>query len=226
MRQTLLLAFATVAVSQLGFAGACASGSLASYVSLGSTGCTIGGDTLYNFKTLTGSAGATAIAASLVTINPTGSTYSLAITISTNQTAAGGAALETIFTYNIAGSLYTGIFATLGNSSETGAGGVTGLVNVCQGGNFGPDGVDGCAHPTSSLLTADGFQNSDMAAFGKVSSLNVTDDFQIDGPATAGTLSNTFAAVPEPLTSAMAALGFLLVGVVNVRAKRAQRERN
>jgi len=228
MRQIWLLAMTAVAMSQLGFAGTCGSGSLQSYVNLGSGGCTIGGDTLSNFQLLAGTFGATPINTSLVTINPTGSTYSPAITISTIQSVLDGNAVETMFTYDISGSPFTGISAVLGNSSESGIdGGVTGLVNICAGGSFGPDGVDGCnTNNTASLTTVDGVQNSDQSGLGPIKFLNVTDDFEISGPATGGTLTNSFTAVPEPLSSTLTALCLALAGALKIRSLRAKQEEN
>ena len=81
------------------------------------------------------------------------------------------------------------------------------------------------------LLTLDGVQNTDMSTFAKVSIVNVTNDFTIDpgtsGTASGGTFTNTFAAVPEPFTSALAGLGLALVGAVKVcasgRSKKAHK---
>jgi len=85
MKQVLLLALTAVAASQLGVAASCSSGSLAAYVALGSTGCTIGGNTLSKFTILTGFSGGTPIAPGSVTINPMGTTFAPGLTISTSQ---------------------------------------------------------------------------------------------------------------------------------------------
>lgn len=223
MRRVLLLVAGAVAASQLGVAASCSSGSLASYIALGSGGCTIGGDTLSNFKLLTGSSGATPIVASSVTLNPSGGTYNPALMISTSQTATTNS-LETIFTYSITGTSFTGISAVLGNSSETGAGGVTGLVNFCEGSSFGPDGLSGCGGSSGGLTTVDGFQNTDSATFVKIPFLNVTNDLEINGPATGGTLTNSFTAVPEPISTALTGFGLLFVGAMKVRRLRAKQE--
>ena len=228
MKQVLLLALTTVAMSQLGVAASCGSGSLADYVALGPGGCTIGSDTLSDFQVLTGFSGGTAIAPGSVTITPMGGTYTPGFTISVNQSASSANPLEAIFTYDISGLMYTGIAAVLGGSSETMDGGVTGLVNFCEGASFGPDGVDGCAVTNGSLLTLDGVQNSDSGTFAKVSFVNVTDDLTIDpgtgGTAKGGTLTNSFTAVPEPVTSALTGLGLALAGGLKFRRVRAKQE--
>ena len=226
MKQVLLLALTAVAVSQLGVAASCSSGSLATYLALGSSGCTIGGNTLSNFTILTGLSGGTPIAPSSVTLNPMGSTFAPGLTISTSQSASAGVPLEAIFTYDISGPLYNSISAMLSGSSETVDGAVTGIVNFCEGGMFGPDGVSGCASANGSLLTLDGTQNMDSATFSKIATLAVTDDLTFDpglsGTATGGTFTNSFTAVPEPLTSALAVFGFALVGALRVRSLRTQ----
>ena len=229
MKQVLLLALTAVAASQLGVAASCSSGSLATYVALGSTGCTIGGDTLTNFKILTGFSGGTPIAPGSVTLAPTGSTFAPGLTISTSQSASAGMPLEAIFTYDISGPPYNSIAAVLSGAAETADGGVTGIVNFCEGGMFGSDGVDGCMSANGSLVTLDGVQNMDSSSFSKVSSLAVTDDLTIDpglsGTASGATLTNSFTAVPEPLTSTLAILGFALVGALKTRSLRSESTR-
>ncbi len=229
MKQVLLLALTAVAASQLGVAASCGSGSLAAYVALGSTGCTIGGDTLSHFTILTGFSGGTPIAPGSVTLTPMGSTFAPGLTISTSQSASAGVPLEAIFTYDISGLPYNSIATMLSGSAATVDGGVTGIVNFCEGGMFGPDGVDGCLSANGSLLTLDlapdldFMQNMDSATFSKVSSLAVTDDLTFDpglsGTASGGTLTNSFTAAPEPLTSTLAIFGFALMGALKARSR-------
>ncbi len=226
MKQILLLAAAIVSVAQLGVASPCTVGTLASYVALGSTGCSIGGDTLYNFQILPGS-NVTELSGSSVTLSAMGGTYNPGITISINQSAVAFNAIETMFTYDISGPTFTGISSALGGSSEsTASDGVTGIVNYCDGGSFGPDGVDGCTKPNGSLLTVDGVQNSITGSIANVSFINVTDDFMLDsggGTAKGGTLTNSFTAVPEPVNTALAGLGLALAGALRFRSMRASK---
>jgi hypothetical protein len=52
----------------------------------------------------------------------------------------------------------------------------------------------------------------------------VTDDFEIDGPASGGTVTNSFTAVPEPMSTSLAGFGLALLGVLKVRSIRAKQE--
>jgi hypothetical protein len=218
IKQVSLLAFAALSVSQFALAGVCSVGTLASYVSLGAGGCTIGNNTLYDFKVFTsGTAGATELSKALVSLTPSGGNYDPTLALTVNQTATATAELETFFTYDIKGTSLVGAFAALSGSSETVDGAVSGIENYCLGGSFGPDGVDGCPGASGSLVTLDGIQNTDSAGFSKVSFINVTNDFTLDGgtggTASGGTFSDSFAAVPEPVSVALTGLGLMLAGL-------------
>jgi hypothetical protein len=232
MKQVLLLTLAMASFARLGAAANCASGALASYVGLGATGCTIGSNTLSNFKILSGINLATPISPSAITITPTGGTSNPGLTISTTQTATSGSLLEIIFTYLLSGQIYVGSTATLSGSSSTGGGAVTGIQNFCAGGAFGLDGVSNCSGNAGSLLTLAGALSSDSAAFGGASFLNVTNDLTFDagaGTATGGTFSNSFAtvsAVPEPVSTALTGLGLTVLTVFCKRRLSANQKPN
>jgi hypothetical protein len=164
-----------------------------------------------------------------ITITPTGGLYNPGLTISTNQTANSGSLLEIIFAYQISGQMYIGTSALLGGSSESGGGGVTGIENYCAGGAFlGADHVSGCNGTNGALVTDDGMLQGDMGAFGKVSFVNVASDFTFDsgigGTASGGTFNNSFTAVPEPVSSALAGLGLALAIAFRLRSKRAEQQ--
>jgi hypothetical protein len=224
IKQVLLLALAAFSVARLGVAGSCLGGSLTTYIGLGAGGCTIGNNTLSNFKLVSpGTAFATEFLPSQVTLTPSGGNYNPSLTISVNQTATAPALLEAFFTYVISGAGYIGTSATLSGSSETVDGAVTGIENYCEGGVFGSDGVDGCPTAFGALVTLDGFQNSDSAGFSTVASINVTDDFTIDGgtagTASGGTFKNNFAAVPEPASYALLGFGLMFAAAFRKRSK-------
>ena len=202
MRRILLLGTMLFSIVSVCSAVTCASGTLSSYLALGSGGCTIGADTFSNFQTLTGITGATPIATADVNITPGGGSFDPALTFVTNQSATAGNQLESIFTFDISGPLYTDSGLSLSGSSESVDGAVTGIENYCAGGTFGPDGISDCTGVEGSLLTLDGVQNQDQSALGPNSFLQVTDDFTLDGgtagSASGGTLTDSFIATPEP----------------------------
>jgi hypothetical protein len=211
---------AIAAAAGFSSAAPCGNGSLASYIALGSGGCTIGSNTLFGFQTVSGTAGATPIATSALAIAPFAGSTSFGFTAALTQTAGANARFETIFTYRVSGNSYTGSSLSLAGSSETRDGAVTDIQNYCAGGTFGPDGVTGCAALTGALVTLDGIQQTDSASFGAVGSLSITDDFTLDGGLggsasgsnftdqfTAGSIS----AVPEPFGFSLMNLGLWLV---------------
>jgi hypothetical protein len=152
---------------------------------------------------------------------PSGGNYLPTLAVSFSQTATDGNSVETFFTYDIAGAGYIGTAATLSGSSETPPdGAVTGIENYCEGSSFGPDGVDGCPDPNGALVTADGFQNADSAAFSKIPFIAVTDDFTLDGPASGGTFTNSFSSVPEPISISLTGIGLIVAGLWGGAARR------
>lgn len=210
-------------------ASTCSSGTLATYIGLGSGGCTIGADTLYDFQTVSGISGATAISTADVSISPLGGSFNPGITASVTQVAGANTQLELLFTYQISGSSYVGDSITLAGSSESADGAVTDIQNFCAGGTFGPDGVTGCTGFAGSLLTLDGVQNQDSTALGPVSFIDVTDDLTLDGglmgSASGGTITDRFSAVPEPFDYCLTGLGLALgLGAKLTSARRNRRK--
>jgi hypothetical protein len=199
------------------YANPCVAGSLASYISLGATGCTIGTNVVSSFVDYSsGTFGATELPPSAVSIQPSGGTANPMLAFTVNEQTPPF--LETFFTYQISGNPYTQSQIGLSNSSETVDGAVTDIQNICEGGVFGPDGVDGCPGTSDSLLTLDGVQNTDSATLLAPSFLDVTDDFTLDpgtaGSASGGVFTDQFTAsttVPEPrMTILLGAIGFAL----------------
>jgi hypothetical protein len=217
-----------MATAGLSSATPCGNGSLASYIALGASGCTIGSNTLFGFQTVSGIAGATTIATSALAITPFGGTTSFGFTATTTQTAGAGSLFESIFTYQISGNSYTGSSIALAGSSETGDGAVTDIQNYCAGASFGPDGVTGCAATPGALVTLDGIQQTDLASFAGVGLLSITDDFTLDGglggSASGGNFTDQFtarsvSAVPEPFGFSLMGLGLGLLGLRAVLQK-------
>ena len=175
-------------------AAPCVAGTLASYISLGATGCTLGGSTLGSFRILTGIGGSIAIPPQNVSLTPN-SAGSPGITIQTNANAGANVTLETRFAYIITGATYTGIHIALSNAAANGDGTVTYIQDYCPGGTFSADGYGGCG-PAGNLFALNG--GSDQATFPGVTQVNVADDLTIDGgtsgSASGGTAADTFTA--------------------------------
>ncbi|MGD0302033.1 MAG: hypothetical protein ABSE86_33555 [Bryobacteraceae bacterium] len=225
MRLAVMLAFCAGCLTLDVQADPCVAGSLASYVSLGTTGCTIGTNVVSSFSVLTGFTGATELSPGTVSITPLGGSSDPELEFTVNDSVDASPALETIFTYRIAGNPYTQSEINLSNSSETGEGAVTDLQNICEDGSFGSDGVDGCPGVSDSLLTLDGIQNTDNTPLSALSFLSVTDDFTLDpgpaGSAAGGVFTDQFTArttVPEPKLTVL--LGALVLALAAACKRR------
>jgi hypothetical protein len=213
-------------------AATCTAGSLASYIGLGSVGCTIGSNTLTNFAIDSGLNNGRAISPSAVNITPLGGSLDPGINTTVSQSAQANI-FEAIFTYQISGSQYQRETYTLSGASEAGGGAVTGLQNNCAGGVFDASGVLGCTGTSNTLLTLDGVQNQDSVTFALPTFLTITDDLTIDGSfgtASAGTLVDRFSAagpatVPEPGSSSLIAVAlFTAAGLFSPRRRKSTTE--
>lgn len=217
------IAFLVFLLAPICSAAPCVSGSLATYVSLGSTGCTVSNNTFSDFVIRSPIAGATALLPSSITISPTGGTSDPGLDTAVVAAASAGNLLQVFFSYKLSGSIYTNALIGLSNSTSTGDGGVTGITDFCADGTFGPSGVSGCSGTAGNLVTLAGSQNADSGSFSAVSFLAITDDLTLDGgisgTATGGRLSNRFSAIPEPVTYLLAAAGLLFFA--GLRALRA-----
>lgn len=210
MKQFLLLASAMISIVQLCFGSACVSGTLASYIALGTGGCSIGTNTLSGFQTLSGAAFATPIDPGMITIAPLAGSPGFTATF--DATAGAGALAEALFTYRISGGPYGGSSINLTGSFATNDGSVTDVQNFCAGGSFGPDGLSNCTGLPGTLIVLSA--GNDQATFPPATFLNVTDDFTLDGgtagSASGGSITDRFTAVPEPLTFLLTAMGLAL----------------
>ena len=221
MRATLSLVPAVLTFAASGLAASvCTTGTLASYIALGSSGCTVGTNTFSDFQILKGSAFASAIPAAEVGLTPLGASNDPGLIVGISAQAAAGTVLELIFTYRVTGNLYTGSSNMLTDSSEAGDGAVSNIQNYCLDGAFGPDGVSGCTGRNGNLLTLDSVQNTDSRTFGPGTPLSITDDFTIDGglagSASAGSITDRFSAIPEPFNLLLAFIGLLFVAIVRL----------
>jgi PEP-CTERM motif len=207
----------------------CSSGSLASYEALGSSGCLINGDLFYDFVSGSGFSGATQLDPSLVTLTP--SVGSTTLMVSINESPADTSSFEALFDYQILETNpITGEMVTLSNSSETN-GDVTYLQNYCVGGTFDTTTlVTTCSGSGSGgFALLDGVENTDSNTFAAATFMSVTDDLEVDGPASGGTGTDAFtasgsaSAVPEPATLTLFALGAALCACLKFKTQTAKK---
>jgi hypothetical protein len=195
---------------------ACVAGTLASYESLGSGGCTLGDETVSSFAIGSGATGATRIDPTTLTVTPTANAGDATLTFRTSLTAQANNQDEAFFTYTIAGAPVTLDAINLSGSSETADGAVTYIQNFCVG-----SGGLACTGISGGLLALDGIQNSDQSGIPNATLLSITSDFELDGglsgSASGGQFSDHFmdvAPVPLPpsvvcLCTGLAALAFV-----------------
>jgi hypothetical protein len=184
----------------------CTSGTLASYIGLGSSGCDLGAGTLSGFQTLTPITGALAIAPDEITIVPVNSGNMLGIDVMFNATAMSGELRQALFGYMVMAPTITRSRISLSDTS--GDGFATYIQNYCAGGMFSPGGVSGCMGDEGALVVLN--SGSDQATFGPVTQISVVDDFTLDafGAESVGggmasdrfTIAGGLQPIPEPQT--------------------------
>lgn len=208
-------------------ASTCTNGTLASYIALGSGGCTVGVDTLSGFQVASGITGATPISPADISISASASGLNLSLTISVDQTAGANTQLEALFSYQLSGGTFVGDSSTLSGASETGDGAVTDIENICAGGMFAPGMPTGCTGVPASLTTLDGVQNQNSTNFPARSFFDVFTDLTLDGglsgSASGATVTDTYSGVPEPFSYSLTILGLALGIGARLRRSRCGR---
>lgn len=209
------------------FGAPCVSGTLQSYINLGVTGCSVGGVDYSAFSLVPGQFGATQISPGSINITPGGTQFQTMLLLTLNQTDnAGGMFLESIFRVRAAG-LLTSASISLNSPVVTGDGAVTGILDVCAGGNFAGTAPSGCPTTAQSALVfaiAGGpNQLSSSVSFAPSSFFDIFFDVSIDGgtngSATLPSATLGVNAVPEPSAILLVALG---IGAIGIRRYRFQ----
>ena len=224
-----LLAFALIALlsSPALAAPACTSGTLASYITLGSGGCDLGSGTLSGFQTLAPITGALEIAPEEVIINPVQSGNMLGIDVMFNSTAASGQLRQALFGYMLMAPAITGSRISL--SGTSGDGFATYIQNYCAGGTFSPGGVSGCMANEGALVVLN--SGTDQATFGPVTQISVVDDFTLDAfgaqSVSGGMASDRFTVaagaepIPEPQTYVLMSSALIAIALGSRMRSRA-----
>ena len=228
---TLILAVQTLLGAEA-LAAPCNMSTLATYLDLGSAGCTIGNFRFSDFGLLQQPTGSVPFSAVSVTPVAVGTT-AVGLDFGVNATANAGMLFEDLISYRITGigASLNGASLFFAGSSTTGDGAaVTVVENLCIGGLFlGADGVSGCSTPRD-LIVVNAFGSADppiSLAFLSAALLAVVTDIAIDGGnngvASLGSASNRFQigavnGVPEP-----AAFLLVIAGLLALSGSRAAR---
>jgi hypothetical protein len=208
---------------------ACSPGTLSDYVAL-TDGCTVGAFLFDNFtEGATLQTGATRISPDAVQVTPIAAGLAFGVDVAAGPTDL----LELIFGYDVSHPAIGGASLSTSGASATGDAAVTAVKNLCEGASFNPPGsVDGCTGVEDALIAfaieglSDLDESVDILPFVKL--LGVVDDITVDGGlagtgALTGSVTNQFAAVPEPSSSLLVATG--IFGILRARYARSRRRR-
>src|SRR5579884_2596298 len=214
MRITLGVLCTTVLAGTMGWASPCTSGSLSSYIALGSSGCTIGSVLFNDFASLPIPFGAGQISPGTVTVMPVATLYhpTLTFDIATSANAASGFLdLDIGFDASAlpSNARIGGSQVTLNSPAFTADGSVTAIHDACPAGNFS-GGV--CSTTDYNAIVSDLSALTDLSegtAFAATSPVAFMTDIGLDpgstGTASLQSASVSVTAIPEP-----AQTGFLV----------------
>jgi hypothetical protein len=232
--KNLNLCFAGLLCSAAGLMAApCTSGSLQSYINLGTGGCGLGTIQFTNFTIAPGITGATAINPATINVTPgSGGPFNFTLMFSVNQTANTGDLLQALLRFTATGSaLTTASIALSPSSAITGDGSITGILDVCPNAQFAGNSPSGCTtSPQSALafLVSGDSGLFDSRSFAPSRSFDVFVDLTADG-ASSGTATLVSATVglsdvPEPSALWLSGLGVGIVGFTHLRRRSLTRK--
>lgn len=216
-----------ISLAMASWAGPCVQGTLADYVNLGASGCTIGPNAvLYqNFTVSSGQFGATPIDPAAVTITPFGAGLNSGFEVSVNVAATAMEMFEAFFNFQVMGSQLTIASLELGQSSATGDGAVSAIADICVDRLFA--GIGSCAGTQKTLVTlvTESFSQLLDAQDPPGSFFDIFVDLDIDGGLGGGTAQGgvaklTITQTPEPGSVALFTLGGLLLAALHQRTRR------
>jgi hypothetical protein len=188
----------------------CSPGSLQSYFDLSSEGCSIDDKVIFGFAPLVLVANAEEIDPGSIFVTPLTTALQPGFRFDINGSADAGELLQSrlvfIVSVNPGGGPIARVRTGLDGSAATGDGNVTGVTDLCLGGEFFSD-VGSCPTATDTLIVFNaGFDAllQESRGLSPVTTLGVINDIALDGGSSgsAGLSSFTirFQEVPEPAT--------------------------
>lgn len=230
LKASLILILLGASLHSSGASIQCQPNTLASYIALGSAGCSIGPAVFSDFSYLAAAAGgAVNPGPALISVTPFASPSGPALTISgpwSVQGTVGPLSLDFTLTYNVlTGGGFVGLTGSLGQAIASGSGGISATEFVCVGGVFSSAGdCSGTAQALPTLLAVAGFaETTGSLSFPSTGQLGVYKNVILSsdaaGSASLGTLMQ-IVQTPEPSALLLVPAGWIALVVLRGRCSR------
>src|SRR4051794_7201895 len=170
-------------LSATAYASPCIPGTLQDYIDLSPDGCTVNGLLFQNFELAELPFGATEVDPNAIQVTPTGGSSAATLLLTLDISAGPGVLRESIFRFNAIGTP-SGASIALGNPLVAGDGAVTGILDVCAGGEFlGVEPIGCTGTPETAIAFATIFDSSlkESVSLPGSSFFDVFVDFAVDG---------------------------------------------